>query len=81
MKICRSLSAQANSKRVKPQQPSTYVVGLARDLDLLRGHLAQDSDGNSRCGLVSAGQRFDGGGVSYGRGKDAIERESAESGW
>jgi hypothetical protein len=54
MKICRPSSAQANSKRLKPRKkPSTYVVGLARDLDLLRGHFAQDSNGNTGCALVS----------------------------
>jgi hypothetical protein len=50
------------------------MVCLARDLDLLRGHLAQDSDGNAGCERSVACHAMCGKGkVSYGRGRDASE--------
>lgn len=57
------------------------MVGLAGNLNLLGGHLAQNSDGNASWKwsvLVQDGWKQSSG-LSYGQGKDAIGTQSAET--
>lgn len=53
----RIIVSQANEYCI--QRLKAHMVGLAGNLDLLRGHLAKDSDGNTGCEGVSVLTRHD----------------------